>query len=302
MTQTPTTPSPEKPSSGKPATPSRPQQWTVGILTLLWRLLLLGVGGSLAWTLGIAIAQLFPGNVANPPLTEQLIRRSEAMVDGVRGWWPQSEVAPPTVEATPQTAPSPTPLVLDATVQQQVEGDLNRLEADLQVLRDRANRIETQLGILPSQEPLETRLRSLRQRLDPNADLTAIAPQPITVATDENHTLRITLPSTLLFEADGQQLKPSSYAILDSVATDLQAYPNATIHVEGYPDAAADGTPAEQRQRSYDQASAIAQQLQTRLGERYRWLSVGHGVGRPADSTNPAAPTNAHVEIRIDPD
>jgi outer membrane protein OmpA-like peptidoglycan-associated protein len=256
----------------------------------------------LAWALGVAIAQLFPGNVANPPLTEQFLRRSEAAVDGVRGWWPQSEVAPPTVETTPQAAPSPTPLVLDATVQQQVEGDLSRLEADLQVLRDRANRIETQLGILPSQEPLEPRLRSLRQRLDPNADLAALAPQPITVATDENHALRITLPSTLLFEADGQQLKPSSYAILDSVATDLQAYPNATIHVEGYPDAAADSAPSEQRQRSFDQASAIAQQLQTRLGERYQWLSVGHGVGRPADSTNPAAPTNAHVEIRIDPD
>ena len=296
MTQTPTTP-----SARKPATPPRSQQWAVGVLTLLWRLLLLGVGGSLAWMLGVAIAQLIPGEVSEPPLTEQLIRRSEGVMDGVRGWSPPSDVETPVVETTPQEAPSPTPLALDATVQQQVEGDLNRLDADLQVLRDRANRIETQLGILPSQEPLETRLRSLRQRLDPNADVEAIAPQPITVATDENRALRITLPSTLLFEADGQQLQPSSRAILDSVATDLQAYPNATIHVEGHPDGAATEAPATQRQRSFDQASAIAQQLQARLGDNYRLFSVGYGATRPAAAPDTATPTNARVEIRIDP-
>lgn len=298
MTPSSTTPSPAKPT----APPSRSRQWAVGVLTLLWRLLLLGMGGGLAWTLGVAIAQLFPGEVAEPPLTEHLFRHSEAMVDGVRRWWPQSEAANPVLEAPSQEAPTVAPLALDETVQQQVEADLDRLELDLQVLRDRANRIETQLGILPSQEPLETRLRSLRQRIDPEADLEAIAPQPITVATDENRALRITLPSTLLFDTDGQQFKPSAYGILDSVATDLQAYPNATIRVVGYPDAAAGEAPEEQRQQTFAQANAIAQQLRTRLGEGYTWLSVGYGTLRTETPSGSDAPTNAHVEILIAPD
>jgi len=274
----------------------------MGVLTLLWRLLLLGIGGGLAWTLGVAIAQLSPGEVSEPPLSEYLFRRSEAMVDGVQRWLPSSEAEAPVVETPPEATSSLAPLALDETVQEQVEADLDRLELDLQVLRDRANRIETQLGILPSQEPLETRLRSLRQRIDPEADLEAIAPQPITVSTGENRALRITLPSNLLFDSDEQRLKPSAFAILDSVATDLQAYPNATIRVAGYPDTDAEEEAEAQRQQSFAQANAIAQQLQARLGEGYTWLSIGYGTTRPAGTADAATPDSAHVEISIDPD
>jgi outer membrane protein OmpA-like peptidoglycan-associated protein len=250
----------------------------------------------------VAIAQLFPATVAEPPLTEQLFRSTAGVIAGVQRRLPGSEAAAPVVEATPQATVQATPLVLDETVQQQVEADLDQLEADLQVLRDRASQIETQLGILPSQEPLAVRLRSLRQRLDPEAEMAAIAPSPITVATGENRALRITLPSDLLFAADGESLRPSARAILDSVATDLQAYPDATIRVAGYPGDAAAAPPAEQRQQSFAQAQAIAQQLATRLGAGYTWLSLGYGPEPPTPATTATPPPNAHVEISIAPD
>ncbi|MEB3355497.1 MAG: hypothetical protein VKK04_02030 [Synechococcales bacterium] len=50
--------------------------WLRGTLVLIFRLLLLGVGGAVALLVGIAIATLFPGNVTEPPILERVLRQA----------------------------------------------------------------------------------------------------------------------------------------------------------------------------------------------------------------------------------
>ncbi|MGF1498703.1 MAG: OmpA family protein [Elainellaceae cyanobacterium] len=68
-----------KPSSQPDAKPSRTaSDWLKGVLVLIFRLLLLGVGGTVALLTGIVIATFAPGNVTETPLLERLLRQASS--------------------------------------------------------------------------------------------------------------------------------------------------------------------------------------------------------------------------------
>lgn len=168
------------------------------LLVWVFRLLLLGVGGSLAGLLGMAIAQFFPAQTQEPPLLEIILRRSSALMGGIRQPDRDSEVnsarpeLPPLAQSpaalTPTTSPtstataSPSPTVnLSETERENLQAELTALQAELTSLGDRAAELEGQIGsTTPNATTLEARLQTLEQQIDPNAipseDLASGAP------------------------------------------------------------------------------------------------------------------------------
>lgn len=286
MSQTQAIPPSTKPSSG------RKRQWALGALTLIFRLLLLGVSGGLAWLIGVAIAQLTPGNVAEPPLTERLIQQAEDLNARRQGWLTGAQPAP-----QPSAEPSlaSTPLTLGAPARRTAQAEVEQIQADLQTLGDRTTALETELGIAPTAAPLDARLRRLRQSINPTEN--PVEANPVA----DERTLLITLPSDALFEPNGQMLRPAARGILDSIAQDLQAYPNALMRVAAHTDVSGDAEA--QREQSFAQASAVTGYLQSRLGADYTWLTIGYGNTQPLEGEgNATDPTrNRRVEIRIVP-
>ncbi|MBD1910854.1 MULTISPECIES: OmpA family protein [unclassified Leptolyngbya] len=279
------------PPSTQPS--SRRKNRALGVLTLIFRLLLLGVSGGLAWLIGIAIAQLAPGTVAEPPLTERLLQQVEDLnarrQTGVMPFQPSTQPA-----AEPSLAP--TPLTLAPSARQTAQAEVNQIQGNLQTLSDRATALETELGIVPTAAPLDARLRRLQQSIDPTAAPVETSP----VAAGER-TLLVTLPSDALFEPNGQMLRPAARGILDSIAQDLQAYPNAVMRVAAHSDAS--GSAEAQREQSFAQASTVTGYLQSRLGAGYTWLTVGYGNTKPLTGAgnSPDPSRNRRIEIRIVP-
>ena len=100
------TPQPSAPPKRQPSQPSRGRGW--GFLVLIFRLLLLGVGGSFAALAGIAIAQFHPApQTQDPPWVEKVVR-------GSRSVWAELEqiptilgLAPPSASPSPSASPLP---------------------------------------------------------------------------------------------------------------------------------------------------------------------------------------------------
>lgn len=291
------------------------------VLTFIFRLLLLGVSGSLAGLLGIAVAQFYPGQIQEPPLVEKLLRGSQAFWQSVTGLpeaWnngadrpiapstPDAASPAPSLPAPPITALPP--LQLPEADRQQVQTELAELQTDLQQLSNRTANLETRVGTPTTEAPLEQRLQTIQQRLDPNAPPVAasepasasglIAPSTSTIANGE--LLKVTLPSDALFTAENA-LRPETNSILNSIVSDLQRYPNATIRVVGHTDS--QGSTQGDRTRSFEQATAVTQYLSNQLGEGYQWVTVGYGSSLPLVENTSAInrQRNRRVEIVIDP-
>jgi outer membrane protein OmpA-like peptidoglycan-associated protein len=285
------------------------------LLVLIFRLLLLGVGGVTAGLAGVAVAQFYPARptaVTDPPLLEQLLQRSDAVIDRLRRLRPRSTTplaepmaAPPPMTATP-AAPQ-----LAAADRQQLQTELTALQADLAELNDRTASLEARMGAPRSPANLETRLQTLEQQLDPatatspsastpsaTATVAPLAASPIATASSS---LMVTLPSDALFTADPTRLRPESQQLLSAVVTELQRYPGATILVAAHIDRQDQATTA--RSRSFAQAQAAAQQLSSLIGDQYHWIIVGYGQTRPvAPNDSPAnRQRNRRLEIGIDP-
>lgn len=283
-------------------------------LTFIFRLLLLGVSGSLAALLGIVIAQFYPGRILDPPLVEKFMQGSQALWQGVtrlpQTWndpAPASTASPspastapasPQADASPQLSPPPAPLS-DAD-RQRLQAELTQLQTELQQSTDRSAALAT----------IQQRLQAIQQQLNPDAtassappdsapDQSLVAPSTRTIANGE--LLKVTLPSDALFNPDQISLRPTTSAILDSIVSDLQRYPAATIRIAGHTDS--QGTAEADRDRSFQQASVILQYLSGKLDDSYRWVAVGYGNTEPlVDNTSPInRQRNRRVEIVIDP-
>lgn len=309
--------SPKRPSSGRGRT----------FLVFLFRLLLLGVSGSLAGLVGIVIAEFFiPGQIQEPPLVEKVLQGSRTLWKGV-SQFPQSWESPsPEVVDPVSTAPSPTesPSVPDAlpsppappppaltdAQRQQVQVQLNQLQTTLQQLDNQAQTLATEIGVADPDASLEEQLQTIEQRLNPDAPppspvATQPSPEPswIAPATStllEGELLKVTLPSDALFNEDNS-LRSTTTSILNTIVEDLRRYPGATIRVTGHTDSQGDST--QDRRRSFEQAEAIVQYLNDQLGEAYRWVAVGYGNSQPVtDNTSTInRQRNRRIEIVIDP-
>lgn len=336
MTESSTPPVTEVPKTRRKPVRQRPPSYGPGraILVFIFRLLMLGVSGSLAALIGIAIANLRPGNIQEPPFAEKLLQGSQALWQGItrlpQSWQPSpsptstapvlaptvSSDVPTSLPAPPDTSPAqPAPVDLTEADRQQVQTELTQIQTELQQLNSRAAELESRVGTANAGNPLEERLQTIEQRLDPDAAPPSPSPSPApaenrnfiaratTILSNSGETLTITLPSDALFDADAEQtmLRSETPAILDSITADLQQYPGATIRVVGHTDS--QGSSESDRTRSFEQASAVSQYLSEALGEDYRWIVVGVGSSRPlAENTTPInRQRNRRVEIVIDP-
>lgn len=102
MTETPTTP-----ASPTPA-PPKPKSGVRSFLTLVFRLLLLGIGGTTAALVGVAIATVYPDQSSEPPLVETVMRRSQEILRSVQGGGAVPSGQTPVLPASPSTTGSPT--------------------------------------------------------------------------------------------------------------------------------------------------------------------------------------------------
>ncbi|MGG6294326.1 OmpA family protein [Leptolyngbya sp. AN02str] len=316
MTQTssqqPTEPKPNRPRNKAKA--KRPRSPLVGLFVILFRLLLLGVGGSLAWVIGMAIAQMYPSSSTDPPLAEQVLRWIDTTGQSIENLAPGASAPSPDGSPTPSSSasPNPTPAAsapaateLSADEREQAETELAALRTELQNLNERARELATQVDSPEIGTSIEAQLQQIEQRLDPNAvAASAENPDPtsVTVAdASQRNSLLITLPADALFTEDERSLKPTAEPILASIANDLQSYPGALIRISGYTNSQSND--ALNRSRSYEQAKLVEQQLKETLGDRYRWITVGYGDTRPlAEGGNTDnQQRNRRIEIAIEP-
>lgn len=282
------------------------------VLTFIFRLLLLGVSGSLAALLGIVIAQFYPGQIQEPPLVEKFMQGSQALWRSVtrlpETWSSPTPTPTPNLSGsatpsspqitTPPPPPPSSPSPLSEADRQRIQTELTQLQTELQQAPDRS----------AASAAIQQRLQSLQQQLNPGTtsfttetapDQSFIAPATSTIANGE--LLKVTLPSDALFNSDQTTLRPTTTAILDSIVTDLQRYPGATIRVAGHTDS--QGSAEADRDRSFQQASAISQYLSGKLDDSYRWVAVGYGSKDPlVDNTSTInRQRNRRIEIVIDP-
>jgi OOP family OmpA-OmpF porin len=304
-------------------TPLPKRNWP--LLVFLFRLLLLLVGGGFAWLLGIIIATFYPAAPSETPLFEKALRRSGDWVTRIKQL-PKPPTSPslsPQAETTP-TAPSPiaevSPLpALTPDQEQQIEAEVNQLQASAQNLNDRLTALETQLGTNRATEPLENRLAVLTQQLAAatgkapanEAPATTSTPAVPTIApvsnainsssADRGDRLTATLPADLLFKNADVRLSPEAQTLLDTIANDLQSYPGAAVQIAAHTDDA--DTPAAKSELSFQRAQIVQQYLANQLGNDYHWVVISYGAAYPLAENNSAAnrQRNRRIEIVIDP-
>ena len=328
-----------------------------GFVMFWLRLLLLGVGGGIAWLLGVAIAQFYPAQTSEPPLQEIVMRQTGAVVNDITSlpqrWGRASTPAINTDLSSLPVATDPTtpaeqasstpdasatnlePLKLDPQAQEKAEAELTAIRTELERLQNRMAALETNVGQEANQAELAARIEQLSRRLNPEAapstdqsasstissatpstsnatsDANAIAPdsvgtanpidQNIQAAVPASDTLKITLPSDVLFANGQTQLNQANRLILDSIIRDLQNYPGATIHISGHTDNQIEA--ATRNAVSFQQAKAVQSYLAERLGDQHRWVTVGYGSLRsqaPNDS-DLNRQRNRRIEVTIYP-
>lgn len=256
------------------------------LLVLIFRLLLLGVGGTIAGLIGVLAAQVYPApRTEELPLLEKFLQRA----NDLRGTLQPIPVADvpnlPGGETPAASSPTPALRPLNPTERQQVQTEIATLQTQLTGLGDRATALETQVGLPRSAAPIETRLQTIAQQLQPAASSPTATVTAVLPPAPDPDRLGATLPIDALFT--GESLHPESQILLNTVVGELQRYPNSAILVAAHTDAAANPTQA--RARSFAQAQAIVRSLEATLGDSYHWVAVGYG------QTEPIAPNDSSV-------
>lgn len=297
MTKSPTeSPTPVSPT---PSASKQPTSWRWGrsLFTLIFRLLLLGIGGSLAASIGIAAAHLYPARLQEPPLAEKLLQNTRSLLRGEGVSLSQSPTASPAPVAPTALTPAAPPAIPD-NERQELQTELTQLQAELQTLTNQ------------STEPLADRVAEIQKRIQaiqarlgasPVATNSPTTQTFVAPAQSQGDRLMVTLPSDALFAADQATLQPGTEAIFASIVTDLQRYPNATIRIAGHTDN--QNSPDRDRQRSLEQAKAVQQYLASQLTDPIHWVTVGYGQGRPlaANDSPENQQRNRRIEIVIEP-
>jgi len=281
--------SPEKSTSRRP--------W---LLVLIFRLLLLGVGGGLALILGIVLANFYPKQNPQRPLLLKALERLDKIKPSVS---PNSSptLGPASTNSPPQLTP---------VQKQQAQAQLTQLESQLKALNDEVATLETQLGISRPNEALDARVQAIALQLQgvspsqSNASLVGNSSTNQVTASSkplfQADKLKVILPSDVLFEGNNSILRPEAGLILDKIVADLRDYPSSTIRIAAHSDTV--GEAEDNRELSYRRAKAVEQYIASALGEKYRWLVVGYGETLPlvANDTSANQQRNRRVEIAVD--
>lgn len=286
------------------------------VLSLIFRLLLLGVGSGFAWVLGMATAQIYPSGAAEMPLAERFLRLTQNLTPSpTRTPTKQIPALPaPTVTPSPQSKVSP-------AQREKLQSDLRQLQGEINALIGRTAALESQLGISRPTETLEKRLQLMSRELA--APETAATPVPALPAIGSSPSLNpetvntapqnannrvlagdglmVTLPSDVLFDTGSISLRPGTSAILDNLVADLGNYEGATVRVAGHTDDA--GETADNRNVSLARAQAVVQYLSGVLGSKYHWVAIGYGESSPSidNSSDTNRQRNRRIEVAISP-
>lgn len=286
-------------SSAAKTSPDKSTSRHPWLLILIFRLLLLGVGGGLALILGIVLANFYPNPNPEKPILLRVLERLD--------------------NKTPPTSPNPSPTLVPDTTnpppqltpvqRQQAQAQLTQLQAQLKALSDGILVLETQLGTSSPNENVEARMQAISLQLQgvtpPSSNASSVvnggANQPAGVSKSlfQGDKLKVTLPSDVLFEESNSILRSEAGLILDKIVTDLRNYPSSTIRIAAHTDAT--GEPEDNRELSFRRAKAVEQYFASALGKQYRWLVVGYGETRPlvANDSDADQQRNRRVEIAV---
>lgn len=287
-------------SSATKTSPKRatPRPWW--LLVLIFRLLLLGVGGGLALIAGIVLANVYPNSNPEKPLIFKVL---EGLDKKIPVSVPQSSAQ--TTSTSSSGFPQLTPVE-----RQQAQAKLNQLQAQLNSMNEAVTTLETELGSSRPNETLETRMQAIALQLEGvssvNPDVQALENSsanqlmPVSDSVSSADKLKLTLPSDLLFDQSNSILRPEAGLILDKIITDLRGYSSSTIRITAHMDA--DTNADADRELSFRRAKAVQQYLVSALGDQYRWVVVGYGGTRPliANDTDANRQRNRRVEIAVD--
>jgi OmpA-OmpF porin, OOP family len=294
------------------------------MLNLIVRMLMLGIGGTVAAFLGMILAELYPAaKDGNVPLVERVKQESEQI-------WTNIQALPKALQG--QSTPAASPIAdLPERDRQFLTSDLIQIQTEFQQLGDRTRQIETRLGIPAVDGSLESRLQNLQtavQVADSNSSTgsnpstgsspsvnpsttssttssTGAAPIAATAQTvappASSQELKATLPSDALFGSDQKTLRTEGKLLLDSLVTDLRQYPGATIKIGAYVNRQTDVQ--SDRRQTMQQAKTIEQYLLQKLGKGYKWFTKGYGDTKPlANGTTPADnQRNRRIEVIVEP-
>jgi outer membrane protein OmpA-like peptidoglycan-associated protein len=253
------------------------------LLVSLFRLLLLGVGGTMAAFVGMAIAHFYPSTAQEPPLVEIALRRTQNWLTQIRQQLPQVQPAASPVAVSPAPA-APVASSPAAPTAPLSNADRTQLEQEAAAIQQRLQRIQQQLGASGQF----------------NTQPMVATPVTPVVSTTANQALMVTLPSDTLFDKNQTSLRPEISVILDTVLADLQRYPGAAIQVAAHVDQK--GTEEVDRALSFSQAKAVKLYLASKLPDA-KWTAVGYGHSRPlAENTNESdRQRNRRIEITVNP-
>jgi peptidoglycan-associated lipoprotein len=290
-----------KPSAASTGTP-KPVSKNQRLLFFTLRLLLLVLGGGLAFAVGVGIAQFYPARNPQAPIWQNVFRRPENFAANTR------QLPPPPI-ATPTPPPNLTP-----EQSKQLRSELQQLETQLNELIGRTATLETKLGSSRPTETLESRLQVLSRQLGtpevaPAANVSGAAATPqaseaTTGAADAvsaRNGPMVTLPSDVLFAEGSAMLRPQTGVILDNLVADLKNYQGASVRIAGHTDDAGDAQ--ENQALSFRRAQAVLAYLAGTLGNQYHWVVMGYGETRPVaeNNTDLNRQRNRRIEIVIEP-
>lgn len=294
--------------SAFPAPLPKPRLWQRQPYVAIAHILLSAGALTTAWLLGILIAQVLPGRFQQPPLQEQLLRKSGRLTS--RLWhFPSLWDTPTThsrIEAIPLPATGPIsgPIELSPIERQPLIDELNAIETEVVTLDRRLTALENRLGSPPYQDVgIDSRIKTLRAAIDPPIR-TDEAPAYEPVASEPRNRLlevarlQISLPADALFAPGDAQLKQT--ALLEQVLDQLVNYPDATISVRSYSDDQASAK--DSRDYTLAQAIALTNYLRRTLPTEHRWISVGLGQSQPVADNDDVInrQRNRRIEILVD--
>lgn len=268
------------------------------LLILIFRVLLLAVGGGIALIAGIVFANFYPNPNPEKPLLIKVLEGFDKPTPTT------SPNASPTFKSQASNPPS-----LTSVQKQAVAAQLTQLQGQLRGISNSVAALETQLGSTHAQEPIEVRLQALSLELEGSS-----APSSNALSSENNSTnqvatvsappsqtnkLKATLPSDILFEQSNSILRPEANLILDKVIALLRNYPSSTIRVAAHTDASYQTE--DDQELAFRRAKAVEQYLVRSLGNQFRWLVIGYGSAHPvsANNTNTNQQRDRCVEIAV---
>lgn len=265
-----TTVSSSSPQASTPSTARRPSV-TKWIIVFILRIVVLTGFGAGAIALGLLAGHFTPSSNPSPPLFLRLFTKKSAEIS-----IPKPVVNETVAKLTPEQKAA-------------IETEIKGIREQLQVLEGRTQKLESELDLGTQSGDLTVRLTNLTELLTADPE---VIPSPTEAKPQAStNTLKITLPSNVLF-SQGGQLNPDAEEILDAIAIDLQQTKSQTITIAGHHFASGD---IKAEELSFQQAQAVKVYLAKQVPGNHRWMMVGYGASRPLETDNIQA--NQRIEI-----